>query len=133
MTRSFLVHARPLALAAVALALAACAPAGAANNGGAARAGGAATAEVCVVATDFKFDPPSIKLPAAKPITLVLDNKGSVEHDLHVPALNIELHAMAGQRATTTVTAAKAGSYDVDCTIAGHKELGMKGAMVVSQ
>jgi uncharacterized cupredoxin-like copper-binding protein len=40
---------------------------------------------------------------------------------------------MAGQKATTTVTAAKTGNYDVECTIAGHKELGMKGSMVVAQ
>jgi uncharacterized cupredoxin-like copper-binding protein len=66
-------------------------------------------------------------------VTLVLDNKGLVEHDLHVDALNIQVHAMAGQSAKVTVTADKAGNYDVDCTVPGHKEAGMKGAMVVAQ
>ena len=123
-----------LAVAALAVVLTACAPSGA-TAGAPAKSGAsnAAPSEIRVVASDFKFDPPSIKLPAGRPVTLVLDNRGTVEHDLHVPALNIELHAMAGKSATATVTAAKAGTYDVDCTIAGHKELGMKGLMVVAQ
>ncbi|TAK21322.1 MAG: hypothetical protein EPO26_15465 [Chloroflexota bacterium] len=120
-------------LAAAALALAACAPAGGSAAGAAPKGGGsAAPTEVYVVATDFKFDPPLIRLPAGKPVTLVFDNKGSVEHDLHVAALSIHIHANAGQGAKATVTADKGGAFDLDCTIPGHRELGMKGSMVVA-
>jgi uncharacterized cupredoxin-like copper-binding protein len=137
MDRSSLTRPRPpagaarLALAGLALVLAACAPPGAAS-GGAAKAGGAPT-EIRVVATDFKFEPASLRLPVGRPVTVVLDNKGKLEHDVSVDAVGLHLHAAPGKTAKAVVTAAAAGTYAVDCTIPGHKEAGMTGSLVAAQ
>ena len=138
MDRSSLTRSRPsagaarLVLACLVLVLAACAPPGAAS-GGAVKADGAAPTEIRIVATDFKFEPATLRLPVGRPVTVVLDNKGKLEHDVSVEAVGLHLHAAPGKTAKSVVTAAAAGTYAVDCTIPGHKEAGMTGSLVAAQ
>ncbi len=117
----------------------------------AAPAAAAEHADVQVVqvrATEFGFTPSTIEVAAGKPVRLVLTNEGQVEHDLQVdklPAAGVHAsesahghgklvaaHAEKGGQAWVEFTPTRAGTFDLSCTIAGHKEAGMKGRLIVA-
>jgi uncharacterized cupredoxin-like copper-binding protein len=103
--------------------------------------------EVTVRATEFAFGLNPVRIPIGKPVRLVLVNAGVVEHDLVVrelPATNVRAtagghghgselaaHAAPGARAWVEFTPTQAGAYEVDCTVPGHKEAGMKTSLIV--
>jgi uncharacterized cupredoxin-like copper-binding protein len=80
---------------------------------------------------EWSFEPKSLQLPTGKPVTLVLDNKGQLDHDVSIPALGVHLAASAGKSTSQTVTARKDGTFVFICSIPGHKEAGMQGSVVV--
>lgn len=102
---------------------------------------------VQVRASEFGFTPNTIQVAAGMPVRLVLTNGGLVEHDIQVdklPATGIHVsesahghgnlvaaHAEKGAQAWVEFTPTKAGTYDLSCTISGHKAAGMKGKLVV--
>lgn len=90
-----------------------------------------AASEVHLTVKEWSFQPATLQLPAGKPVTLVLDNKGQIDHDVTVPSLGISLKAGAGKSATQTITADKAGTFAFLCSIPGHKEAGMQGQVQV--
>lgn len=114
-------------------------------------------AEITVEATDFAYSPLSISIPAGQPVTLLLKNSGSVEHDFVIDKINVtgveasesgpavhhqmgheqtgyDLHffARAGETATLTFTALEPGTYEIYCSVDGHKEAGMIGELTVT-
>ncbi|MCC6180098.1 MAG: cupredoxin domain-containing protein [Chloroflexi bacterium] len=104
----------------------------------AAPAAAVAPAEVKVTATDLKFSVPNIKAKVGQQVTITLDNKGVIEHDIAFPALkadkpaaDLQVLAKPNQTATLTFTPSAKGKYDFICTIPGHKEAGMKGTLNV--
>ena len=115
---------------AIGLVLAAC---GGSSSGGSPSGGAATTGtEVKVALSDFAFAPKSIEVPADKKFTLVLTNTGSVEHDFSVEALKINVVVPPnGKPKTQEVGPLKAGTYDLYCSVAGHKEAGMTAKLVV--
>jgi FtsP/CotA-like multicopper oxidase with cupredoxin domain len=88
--------------------------------------------EVRVYVTEWAFTPDKIRLPGGRPVTLILENKGQLDHDLTIPALNVSLTATAGRTARTTVMADKDGTYDAYCAVTGHRELGMRASASIS-
>ena len=52
--------------------------------------------EVRVYVTEWAFTPDKIRLPGGQPVTLILENKGQLEHDITIPQLNVSLTAAAG-------------------------------------
>ena len=111
--------------------------------------------EITVEATDFAYSSPSITVPAGQHVTLTLKNTGEVEHDFVIEKINVanveasdtgpaqhhqmnqpefDLHffARAGETATLQFTAMQPGTYEVFCSIEGHKEAGMIGELVVT-
>ncbi len=115
----------------------------------------AAATEINVEATDFAYNPISVTVPAGQPVTLTLNNDGKVEHDFVVDKINVtdvetsdngpaahhqmgelpeyDLHffAKAGDTAVINFTALEPGTYEVFCSIEGHKEAGMIGKLIV--
>jgi nitrite reductase (NO-forming) len=87
--------------------------------------------DVMVTATEFKFSPVSLELPAGKKVSITLHNMGSVEHDITVDGLNVKLHAGAGKTTSGEFTLDKPGTYDFYCSIPGHKDAGMHGTLSV--
>jgi uncharacterized cupredoxin-like copper-binding protein len=49
-----------------------------------------------------------------------------------LPSQNIKITIEPGQTATKTFTAPAAGTYDIVCDEAGHKEAGMVGKLIVA-
>lgn len=133
-----------LVLAGLTLLLAAC-------SGGAAPSSSAQ--EITIEANEFKFSPATIEVSKDRPVKLTLRNKGTVEHDwaiMKIPMMGMkesgevghdmsntadkpELHmsAMTGQTAQVEFTPTQAGTYQIACTVPGHKEAGMVGTLIV--
>jgi uncharacterized cupredoxin-like copper-binding protein len=108
-------------------------------------------AEFTVRAREFTFEPASIEIPANTPVRIVLVNQGSVEHDWKVNGLRarihreqhagghgqsaapgeVHLHATPGGRSTMELTATQPGTYEIVCTVPGHREAGMQGTLTV--
>lgn len=110
--------------------------------------------EITVVASDFAYNPASITIPVGQPVTVTLENTGAVEHDFVVESIQVtgveasesgpaahhqmdeadyDLHffARAGDSATLRFTALEPGTYEIFCSIEGHKEAGMVGQLIV--
>jgi len=111
--------------------------------------------EITLELTDFAYSLPSITVPADQPVLLTLKNEGLVEHDfviekidvtnvvvqdsgfeghdVHGVETNYDLHisTQAGEASILQFTAAEPGTYEVFCSVAGHKEAGMVGELIV--
>ena len=100
--------------------------------GGGASASGSTPLNVTVNATEFKYDPATINASPGQTINLTVKNIGTVQHTWVLPAANIKLTIDPGQSVQKTFTApATAGTYQYECDIAGHKEAGMVGQLIV--
>ena len=115
----------------------------------------AGATEITVKATDFAYSPASITVPVGQPVTITLDNEGAVEHDFVVdkisvtdveareigpamhhqmgemPDYDLHFYSNAGDSAVLKFTAMEPGTYEIYCTIKGHKEAGMIGKLIV--
>lgn len=105
---------------------------------------------------EFAYDPSVIKIFAGQAVALTINNTGTVEHDFvieHLDAsdvegnmessdshmmndmgqMNYDLHisVLPGKSAVLKFTPSKTGTYQFFCTVAGHKEAGMVGTLVV--
>ena len=105
-----------------------------------------------VRAEDYKFVPSQISVPAGQEVTLKLKNVTKQAHDLEVQGLQVEmmgdhqaagdharaipgtlaLHTEKGKTSSVTFKAKSTGTYELWCTISGHKEQGMVGKLVVT-
>jgi len=133
------------ALIAAALALTACS---------AATSTPAQPVEVTLEAKEFAFSPAAIEVMAGQPVRLTLHNMGTLDHDFSIAAIPMamppaienggmdmdhsgdlpEMHVatMMGQSNTVEFTPTEPGAYEFFCTVAGHKEAGMVGQLVVT-
>lgn len=101
--------------------------------------GGADTTEqsasgdaIKVEAKEFAFDPTDIEAPADTPFTVEVVNVGAIEHNFVVTGYEDQIIATtAGQTVSGELTL-PAGTYEVYCSIAGHKEAGMVGTLTAS-
>jgi uncharacterized cupredoxin-like copper-binding protein len=113
------------------------------------------TTELTLDATDFAYSPLSITVPAGEPVLLTLKNLGSLEHDFviekidvktdviqdsgsdahhaHGAEANYDLHfsAQVGEASVIQFTVSEPGTYQFFCSVAGHKEAGMIGELIV--
>jgi len=110
--------------------------------------------EIQVETNEFKFSPATIQVEVGRPVKLTLLNKGSIEHDLSVVEILLtdvktttnsgghdmggasvqpKLHvaAVAGKTSVIEFTPTRPGTYDVICTVTGHKEAGMLAQLIV--
>lgn len=93
---------------------------------------GAAAQKVTVVAKEFAYTPNKITVKAGRPVQLVLDNKGVIEHDFVVDRFKVRTGIIQpGKTGTVTFTPSAKGTFEFHCSVPGHKEAGMKGTLVV--
>jgi len=86
---------------------------------------------VSIEASEFVFSPDKISASAGQTLTIKLVNKGIIEHDFTIDALNVKLLVGMGKTGETTTPSLAAGTYDFYCAIPGHKEAGMVGTLEV--
>lgn len=89
-----------------------------------------------VSATEFAFNPNKFEATVGQKVTFKVTNKGTVEHNFVIlnPDGSQELTKMTtqpGETKTLDFTPSEAATYPIDCNIAGHKEAGMVGELVV--
>jgi plastocyanin len=112
-----------LSLVVAALMLAAC-------GGG----GGSGALDITIAGNDaFRYVPETINAKPGQTVNLTFKNEGVLEHSLVIEAVGLKITAAASQTVAETFTApAEAGEYEIHCDIAGHKEGGMVGMLVVA-
>lgn len=117
-------------------------------------AGGAAPNKITVTMTEFGFEPNVINVSAGSPVELTLINEGAIEHDFVIeviPVTNVsssnsgehhmaidehsefDLHTStaAGETSTLIFTPTESGTYQIICSVPGHKDAGMVGELIV--
>lgn len=87
-----------------------------------------------ISATEFAFDPPTIKLDGAGEYTFRLTNDGGALHALEIEGAGIEEATTdsigPGETAEVTVELQE-GEYEIYCPVDGHRDMGMEGTLVV--
>ena len=84
-----------------------------------------------VTMRQLRFQPETIRIPAGQEVTLLLDNLELLEHSLDIDALNIHIPLAGQEKETVTLPPLPPGTYDVYCGVAGHREAGMVGTLIV--
>ena len=70
--------------------------------------------ELYLISQAFMFNPPEVKVPAGKPITLYVTSL-DVLHGLQIENTNVNIEVMPGSVAKVSYTFKKAGTYRVGC------------------
>jgi len=102
---------------------------------------------VPVRTTDFAFDPPLLRMPAGRLVRMELTNVGKIDHDVmlhdlpvsgvrfppgqHMHGDYIAAHASTDKVAWVEFIPGAAGTYQVSCSVLGHREAGMIGTLIV--
>jgi len=89
-----------------------------------------------VSATEFQFAPDKFDASVGQKVTFKVTNKGTVEHTFVILSPDgsqelAKLSAQPGETKSLEFTPQDAGTYPIDCNIAGHKEAGMTGELAV--
>jgi uncharacterized cupredoxin-like copper-binding protein len=89
-----------------------------------------------VTASEFEFKPNKFEAQVGQKVTFKVTNKGTVEHNFVIlsPDGSQELTKITtqpGETKTLDFTPTEAVTYQIDCNIAGHKESGMIGELIV--
>lgn len=113
---------------------------------------------IVVEAKEFSFSPADLTVKVGETVEIEFKNLGVVEHDLNVEALPVtgevtshgdqhelatthdhgaaekvvHVLAKAGNMGHLIFTPSQAGEYLITCTVAGHKEAGMVGKLIVA-
>ena len=89
------------------------------------------TSEFTVNGSSFVFDPATITVKKGDTVKITfVDNDG--RHDLVVDGYNISTNILGGGGSDTIqFVADKTGSFEYYCSVANHRDLGMKGVLIV--
>lgn len=115
--------------------LAGCSPRSAAPPASPSPQPGATVQVVTVTLRDFAIEPRAITVKPGR-VGFRITNQGAIEHDFHIPAVEKgHAHAQHLVKPGGTRTLEydlRPGTYEVVCTIPGHREAGMIAALEVA-
>lgn len=134
--------------AAIALVVSAC---GGSDSDPADGEGDSDVREVEVFARDLRFEPDEIRITAGETVRLVLVNEDQgTDHDLSAEGLVVRrieggghgeghddnadelvVHASSEESSEIVFVADAPGTYDIYCTVDGHRDAGMVGRIIV--
>jgi plastocyanin len=84
-----------------------------------------------VTGKDFSFSPNSITVNKGDRVVINFVNAGGF-HDLVIDEFNAKTPQInSGQRATIEFIADKAGTFEYYCSVGRHREMGMRGNLIV--
>ena len=86
--------------------------------------------EIAVTADSFTFEPDEITVAAGEDVAIALTSV-DILHDFTVDELDVHVAAARGATETGGLRADEPGRYEFYCTVAGHREAGMEGTLVV--
>ena len=93
-----------------------------------------ANTKLRVVADEYSFDPSTIVLKGAGTLTVTLQNKGSLAHNLKVLRGNEEIGGtptLPAGRSESARLNLEHGNYRIICSVGDHEQLGMAGTLRV--
>jgi plastocyanin len=100
--------------------------------------------------SEYSYTPEEISLNKGQEASITLNNQDYADHDIEIKEIAIKkkdsghhanhgaskadfhLHASSNSSATLTFTPLETGVYEFYCSIPGHKEKGMTGAIIVN-
>lgn len=86
--------------------------------------------EIEVTASSFEFEPGEITVTAGEDVAIVLSSTDLL-HDFTVDGLDVHVAADADETVAGGLRADEPGQYTYYCTVAGHREAGMQGTLIV--
>lgn len=89
------------------------------------------TTQLTVVVAEFNFTPSALTAPAGQAVEITLENQGVLEHDFTIDALDVQIAAAATETVTDTIGPLEAGTYQVYCSIPGHRDSGMEATLTI--
>ncbi len=93
---------------------------------------GSASVQVTVTASQSGFSPAELRASPGQRMVVTLVNADNVPHDWQVKDVpDAHVSAAPGRSNTVTFYAPGVGRYEVLCTVPGHVEAGMVGALIV--
>ncbi len=114
------------------LALVACAALTLSACNGSPSAAASSPLNVTISASEFKYDPNTINASPGQTINLTVKNVGSVQHTWVLDQANVKLTIDPGQTVSKTFAVPSTpGTNQFYCDVAGHKEAGMVGQLIV--
>ena len=90
-----------------------------------------AAAAVHVVLSDMFFQPSEFTIPANTDVTITLENKGFLQHDMYIAQPDVYSGVLRGGDSGELAVNLPAGSYEFWCTQIGHRQAGMIGTITV--
>jgi plastocyanin len=96
--------------------------------------GSAGDGTVKVGASEYRFDPSTLSVPAG-PVTFEVTNTGTEEHEFEVfkgETVVDEIEGLVPGLTRTLPVTLEAGDYTYACKLAGHDALGMTGTLTVT-
>jgi nitrite reductase (NO-forming) len=87
---------------------------------------------VDIVATDIRFEPNMVAIPANTEVVLVMANEGVMPHDVIIPSLGVNSGRLASGESVEITVTAPAGSHALYCSVPGHMQAGMRGTLSAS-
>ena len=88
--------------------------------------------EIKIDSTEFRFDPNTITVKVGQPVRVLVTNTGALEHTFTIEDLDVDEPTPIGKTVTVEFTPTKSGTFELICTVPGHKEAGMVGTVVVN-
>lgn len=85
-----------------------------------------------VAATSFEFAPDEITVAAGEDVAIVLSSDDLL-HDFTIDGIDVHVAAERGETAEGGLRADDPGEYTFYCTVAGHRDAGMEGTLVVEE
>ena len=85
---------------------------------------------IAVTARSFEFDPDEITVTAGEDVAIVLTSE-DILHDFTIDELDAHVAADAGETDEGGLRADEPGRYTFYCAVAGHREAGMEGTLIV--
>lgn len=77
---------------------------------------------------------PDLKVQVGDTVEIAMASSEGAEHDITFPDLNVSSKRFSGASGPTTLrfVASRAGEFPYFCSVAGHKEAGMEGRLIVA-
>lgn len=84
-----------------------------------------------IVGGNFFFVPNEVKVNKGDTVTIIFDNAGGL-HDFVIDEMNARTKRIqTNGEDTVTFTADKTGSFEFYCSVGQHRQMGMKGMLIV--
>lgn len=91
----------------------------------------AAAETIEVLGVDINFDPDELTMPADTDVTILFRNDGMLQHDFVIEDTDFATELLNGGESEEIVVNLPAGEYVYYCSVAGHREAGMVGTLIV--